>query len=73
MGKPQVDAGLQPQIIAITIAAPCVSLVFVVLRLYTRKYITKNLNWDDMLIVVPMALSIGFAYTTVQCRYFLAL
>lgn len=60
-----VDTGLQPVAIGISIAAPCVALVFVLLRLYSRYFITKTLNWDDALIIVPMILSIAQAYTTV--------
>lgn len=60
------DTGLQPTAIAISIAAPCVAFVFVLLRLYSRYFITRNLGWDDGLIVVPMILAIAQAYTTVM-------
>lgn len=62
----EINTGLQPLAIAITIASPCVALVFVILRLYSRFFITRNLCWDDSLIVVPMILSIGLAYASVE-------
>ncbi|ROV95674.1 hypothetical protein VMCG_07572 [Cytospora schulzeri] len=61
-----VDTGLQPLAIGISIAAPCVAFLFVLLRLYSRYFITRNVGWDDALIVVPMVLSIAQAYTTVM-------
>ncbi|ROV89688.1 hypothetical protein VSDG_08117 [Cytospora chrysosperma] len=57
---------LQPLAIGISIAAPCVAFLFVVLRLYSRYYITRNLDWDEAFIVIPMILSIAQAYTTVM-------
>ncbi|POS72414.1 CFEM domain-containing protein [Diaporthe helianthi] len=60
------DTGLQPLAIGISIAAPCVAFVFVLLRLYSRYLITRNLGWDDGLIVLPMILAIAQAYTTVM-------
>lgn len=60
------DTGLQPLAIGISIAAPCVAFVFVLLRLYSRYFITRNLGWDDGLIVLPMVLAIAQAYTTVM-------
>ncbi|KAG8168457.1 hypothetical protein KVR01_001206 [Diaporthe batatas] len=60
------DTGLQPLAIGISIAAPCFAFVFVLLRLYSRYFITKNLGWDDGLIVLPMVLAIAQAYTTVM-------
>ncbi|KUI74132.1 hypothetical protein VM1G_09678 [Cytospora mali] len=57
---------LQPVAIGISIAAPCVAFVFVLLRLYSRYFITRNFGWDDSLIIIPMILSIAQAYTTVM-------
>lgn len=61
-----VDTGLQPVAIGISIASPCVAFVFVLLRLYSRYFITRTLGWDDSLIIVPMILSVAQAYTTVM-------
>lgn len=60
-----VDTGLQPLAIGISIAAPCIAFLFVLLRLYSRYFITRNVAWDDALIILPMILSIAQAYTTV--------
>lgn len=36
------------------------------LRLYSRHFITRNVGWEDALIVVPMLLSIAQTYPTVM-------
>lgn len=51
---------------AISVAAPCVALVFVILRLCSRKFLIKNPSWDDCFLVLPMILPIGFIYATVK-------
>lgn len=57
------DTGLQPLIVGINIAAPSIAVIFVLLRLYSRQFITRNLGWDDSLIVTPMVLAIAMAVT----------
>lgn len=64
-----VDTGLQPAAVGISIAAPCFAFVFVLLRLYSRYFVTKTFGWDDALIILPMVLSIAQAYTTVMGIY----
>lgn len=58
-----VDTGLQPVAIAINAASPSLAVIFVILRLYSQRYITRNLGWDDTLIVVSMVLAITMAVT----------
>ncbi|ORY63331.1 uncharacterized protein BCR38DRAFT_516548 [Pseudomassariella vexata] len=60
------DTGLQPIAVAITIFCPCLAFVFVVLRTYSRYFLTETLDWDDTLIGIPMVLSIGLAYVTTE-------
>lgn len=48
------NSGAQPAAVAITLVSPCIALVFVLLRLYSRYFLTRTLSWDDALIVVPM-------------------
>lgn len=48
------NKGLQPTIVIVTILTPCISAVFVALRIYTRYFVTNTLSWEDSLIVVPM-------------------
>lgn len=57
------DTGLQPLALGINAAAPSLAVIFVVLRLYSRHFITRNLGWDDSLIVIPMVLAITMAVT----------
>lgn len=56
-----VDTGLQPVAIAINAASPSLAVIFVMLRLYSQRYITRNLGWDDTFIVVSMVLAITMA------------
>lgn len=58
--------GLQSAAIGITVSSPCVALVFVLLRLYTRCFVKRNVAWEDGLIVAAMILSIGFSGATVM-------
>ena len=38
--------------LAIIIVFPVLSTIILALRLYTRKLLTRNIGWDDWLVVV---------------------
>lgn len=57
------NTGLQPLAIAINAVAPSLAVIFVALRLYSRHFTTRNLGWDDSLIVIPMIMAIVMAVT----------
>lgn len=60
------NTGLQSVAVGITVASPCIALLFVLLRLYSRFFVNKNATWEESLILVAMMLSFGFSVATVM-------
>ncbi|KAF2013598.1 hypothetical protein BU24DRAFT_312480, partial [Aaosphaeria arxii CBS 175.79] len=48
-----------PQVLAIIIIFPCLSLIVVSLRLYTRIQIVRNPSWEDFAILLALVFSIA--------------
>ncbi|KAF4636968.1 hypothetical protein G7Y89_g1108 [Cudoniella acicularis] len=55
-GLPNIDHG--PKLLVATLTVTAVALVSVIARMYVRKFITKSVGWDDIIMVAAMTLSL---------------
>ncbi|KAL9110467.1 MAG: hypothetical protein Q9227_005011 [Pyrenula ochraceoflavens] len=53
--------GRGPAIVKTAIVSPILSSLFVFLRLYSRAYLTRNLDWDDLASVLTLVSSIAYS------------
>lgn len=52
-----------PAVFAVTTTTLVLATVFVVARLFCRRFIVKNISWDDRIIFLAWLISFGLSFT----------
>jgi hypothetical protein len=52
-----------PAVFAVTTATLALATLFVATRLYCRKFIVKNISWDDKIIVLAWCIAFCLSFT----------
>lgn len=55
--NPNEDAG--PRILGATLTTTCLAITFVATRVYVRKVMIRAIGWDDLVMLLAMALVSG--------------